>query len=227
MTCGTLYIVATPIGNLEDITHRALRVLSEVDVIAAEDTRHTRKLLTHYEISQQLVSCHRHNEAQRSAELVQRLSQGHDVALVSDAGTPGIADPGARLVEQAVAAGVTVVPIPGPCAMAAMLSVAGRMGVPVTFLGFLPEKKGKRRRALEHVCASDGAMVCYVARWDVAKYLAECADVFGPERKACLGRELTKRYEEISRGTLADLAQSAAEQERKGEFVLMIAGAKL
>lgn len=221
---GTLYIVATPIGNLEDITLRALRILKEVDLIAAEDTRHTRKLLAHYAIATPTLSYYREKEAQRSQELLARLAAGATVALVADAGTPGIADPGARLVTLCRDAGITVVPVPGPSALAALLSVAGLAESGHLFLGFLPARSSQRRRLLQSVRAESRPLIFYESPHRLLKSLADCLELLG-SRRVLVGRELTKLHEELLAGELAEvLAAFEARERLRGEFVVLLAG---
>ena len=218
---GTLYLVATPIGNLEDITLRALRVLREADLIACEDTRHTHKLLAHYEIAKRMVSYHEHNERERAAELVSLLEKGASVALVSDAGTPVISDPGHRLVTACIERGIPVVPVPGPSAAVAALGAAGLASDEFLFLGFLPARSGERRRALEGLRAEARTMVFYEAPHRLADTLADAAEVLGA-RPAVVARELTKVHEEFARGTLAELAARYREKPPRGEITLLI-----
>ena len=219
---ATLYIVSTPIGNLEDITLRALRVLREASVIACEDTRQTGKLLRHFEISKPLVSYHEHNEAARTAELVRRLEGGEDVALVSDAGTPLISDPGYRVVAAAIAAGVPVVPVPGASAVLGALAAAGLATDAFRFCGFLPQKSGQRRKALEELRAADCTLVFYEAPHRILAALEDVEAVMGP-RPVAIARELTKLHEEFLRGTAAEVrAQLAAKPSIKGEITLLI-----
>jgi 16S rRNA (cytidine1402-2'-O)-methyltransferase len=219
---GTLYIVATPIGNLEDITLRAVRVLREAAVIACEDTRHTRKLLDHFTIGTPTVSYHEHNEAQRSEELMERLWRGESIALVSDAGTPLVSDPGHRLVAAAIAAGVPVVPVPGPSAAMSALSASGLATDQFRFCGFLPAKSGQRRKALEERKHEDCTLIYYEAPHRILDALADAAEVFGP-RPVVVARELTKMHEEFLRGTAADVREKlAARPSVKGEFTLLI-----
>ena len=191
---GTLYLVATPIGNLEDITLRALRTLRECDVIAAEDTRHTGHLLKHYEISKPLISYFRFNEAKRSEEILDRLRRGEKVALVTDAGSPGISDPGQRVVKAAVAAGFRVEAVPGPCALVAALTASGLPTSEFHFIGFLPHKSGQRRKALEGLKAFEGTLVLYESPHRIEKLLVELSEVF-PNRSVTLARELSKKFE--------------------------------
>ena len=219
---GTLYIIATPIGNLEDITARAVRILAEVDLIACEDTRQTRKLLDRYGISKPLVSYHEHNEQPRSADLLRDLEAGKSVALVSDAGTPLIADPGYRLVEQAREVGIPVSPIPGPSALLAALSASGLPTNSFSFHGFLPPKSGQRRTFLEGFRASDATLVFYEAPHRVLETLLDIEEILGP-RPVVLARELTKIHEEFLRGTAAELRETLEKRPAvKGEITLMI-----
>jgi 16S rRNA (cytidine1402-2'-O)-methyltransferase len=219
---GTLYIVATPIGNLEDITARAIRILGEVDLIACEDTRQTRKLLDRYGIVKPLVSYHEHNEQTRSFELLRELVAGKNVALVSDAGTPLIADPGYRLVEQARIKGICVSPLPGPSALLAALSASGLPTDSFSFHGFLPAKKGKRREFLEDLQRSEATLVFYEAPHRVLEALEEIGEVLGP-RPVVLARELTKIHEEFLRGTPSEIREELEKRSSiKGEITLMI-----
>jgi 16S rRNA (cytidine1402-2'-O)-methyltransferase len=204
---GTLYLVATPIGNLEDITLRALRVLKECDVIAAEDTRHTGQLLKHFGVSKPMMSCFAFNEAVRSLEIVARLRRGEKVALVTDAGTPGISDPGARVVKAALAGGCRVEPVPGPCALVAALSASGLATDEFHFMGFLPHKSGPRRRQLEAARTVPGTLILYESPHRVMKLLAELVDLYG-DRQVVLARELTKKFEEFKAGRPAELLQA-------------------
>jgi len=220
---GILYVVATPIGNLEDITLRAIRILKEVDVIAAEDTRRTRALLSHLGVSKQLVSYYDAVEAQRAPRLVQRLERGERIALVSDAGTPGLSDPGHRLVTAASRAGIPVVPIPGPSAITATLAVAGLASERFAFEGFLPSRGATRTRRLEALRSEPRALVLFEAPHRLARTLEALQAILG-DRQAVMARELTKRYEEIRRGTLSDLRGVAREQKVRGEVTLVVAG---
>ncbi len=220
---GTLYVVATPIGNLEDITLRALRVLKEVDLIAAEDTRHTRKLLTHYGIKTPLTSYHAHNQASRGPELLHRLKAGQSVALVSDAGTPGFSDPGADLVAQAWDAGVKVEAVPGPAAGVAALSMAGFKG-DVTFVGFLPRGEGKRLKLFKELAKEPRVLILYESPRRVQKTLKEMAasaEAMG-NRQVLVIRELTKKFEESWRGPITEVAARLAATEIKGECTLVL-----
>jgi len=215
-----LYIVATPIGNLEDITLRALRVLKEVDLIAAEDTRHTRKLLTHFGIGAPLISYHAHNQKTRGSELIRRLQEGQNIALVSDAGTPGFSDPGADLVALAWDAGVKVEAVPGPAAGVAALSMSGFKG-DVTFVGFLPQREGKRREFLGLLANESRAVIIYESPRRLLATLAEIAAVMG-NRRVLVVRELTKKFEEAWRGPVKEVAANLAGREIKGECVLVL-----
>ena len=219
---GTLYLVATPIGNLADITHRALQVLRDVDLIACEDTRHTRKLLQHYGIDTKTISYHEHNEQQRAAELIELLKQGSDVAVVSDAGTPTISDPGFRLVRAAVDSGIIVIPVPGPSALVSALIAAALPTDQFFFGGFLPARSGARRARFDELRSVPGTLIFYEAPHRLATSLRDAHEVLG-EREAVVARELTKLHEEIRRGRLSELAEhySTVEQPR-GEIVLLI-----
>ncbi len=217
---GILYVVATPIGNLEDITLRGLRVLKEVDLIAAEDTRHTRKLLTHYGISTPLVSYHAHNQASRGPELIHRLQEGQTVALVSDAGTPGFSDPGADLVARAWDAGLKVEAVPGPAAGVAALSLSGFKG-DVTFVGFLPRGEGKRLKLLQGLAGERRVLIFYESPRRVARTLREMGDSLG-DRQVLVVRELTKKFEESWRGPLKEVAARLAAGDLKGECTLVL-----
>ncbi len=219
---GTLYLVATPIGNLEDITHRALGVLARVAVVACEDTRRTRLLLDHYGIKTKLVSYHEHNEQARARELVEMIEGGSDVAIVSDAGTPGISDPGFRLVQEAAARSLSVVPVPGPTAFVAALVVSGLPTDQFFFGGFLPARSTQRRARLAEVRALPATLIFYEAPHRIREALLDAREVLG-ERRAVVVRELTKIHEEILRAPLSELAQHfAAESAARGEMVLLI-----
>ena len=219
---GTLYIVATPIGNLEDITLRALRVLREVDWIACEDTRQTRKLLEHFGIAKPMVSYHEHNESGRAAELVERLARGGSGALVSDAGTPLISDPGYRLVQAAIAAAVPVVPIPGASAAVSALSAAGLPTDAFRFCGFLPPKSSQRRKTLEQWKPETATLVFYETPHRILEALEDVAAVMGT-RPVVVARELTKLHEEFLRGTAVELrTELASRPSVKGEITLLI-----
>jgi 16S rRNA (cytidine1402-2'-O)-methyltransferase len=220
---GTLYLVATPIGNLEDITLRALRTLKEVDVIAAEDTRHTGQLLKHFQISKPLLSYFQFNEAKRSEEIIERLRRGEKVALVTDAGSPGISDPGERVVKAVIAAGLRVEPVPGASAVVAALTASGLSTEEFHFAGFLPHKSGQRRTQLERLKTVPGTLVLYESPYRVEKLLGELKDIL-PERRVVLARELTKKFEEFLRGTPAELIQQIGMRSLKGEFVVLVEG---
>jgi len=218
---GMLYVVATPIGNLEDITLRALRILKEVDLIAAEDTRHTKQLLNHFDIHTPLISYYREKEAERSEELVQKLLAGETIALVSDAGTPGISDPGAVLVKKAREAGVTIVPLPGPSALTAALSAAGIVDGTFLFLGFPPAKKGQRQKLLSAFVETPWALVFYESPHRIDALLADVLAVLG-DRQAFWARELSKLYEDLQAGSISQLLALATGKKNRGEFVLII-----
>jgi 16S rRNA (cytidine1402-2'-O)-methyltransferase len=221
---GTLRVVATPIGALADLSPRAVQALAEADLVAAEDTRRTRALLTHHGLSRRLVSCHKFNEARETARLVERLEAGDTVALVSDGGTPSVSDPGARLVAAAHAAGIRVEPIPGPSAAVAALSASGLPADAFHFAGFLPGRAGPRARLLERLAALPETLVVYEAPHRVRALLTELRDALG-DREAVLCREMTKLHEEIRRGRLSDLSASLEAREAvKGEIVLVVAG---
>lgn len=224
---GVLYVVATPIGHLGDLSARALAVLKDVDLIAAEDTRHTRALLTHFGIRTALVSMHEHNEDRQIAGLLERLRGGAAVALVSDAGTPLISDPGYGLIHAAVAAGLPLSPVPGPCAAIAALSVSGLPTDRFVFEGFLPARSAARRAHLQGLARELRSMVFYESPRRMIDALSDCADVLGAERAACVGRELTKRFETFYRGTLGELRKAIGAQSEplRGECVLIVAGA--
>ena len=218
---GTLYLVATPIGNLQDVSQRALDTLRSVNLIACEDTRHTLKLLNHYRISNSLISYHEHNEQERAEELTDRLIRGDSIAIVSDAGTPGICDPGFRIVQRAIEIGAAVVPIPGAAAFVNAAAASGLGTDSIFFGGFLPSKKGDRRKRLEEIASTPATLVLYESPHRLAKSLADCHDVLG-DRRAVVARELTKLHEEFARGSLSELAARFATQPVKGEIVLVI-----
>jgi len=217
-------VVGTPIGNLEDITLRAIRVLANVALIAAEDTRVTRKLLEKHNIATPMVSCHQHSGARRTRELTERLRDGEDIALVADAGMPGVSDPGAQVVSACVEAKIPVVVAPGPTASSAALAVSGFSGREHVFLGFLPTKGGERRKVLEQVADQQGALVFYEAPHRVVASLKDMLAVFG-DREAVCARELTKRFEELARGKLSELIEHFETQKPRGEFTLVVKGA--
>jgi 16S rRNA (cytidine1402-2'-O)-methyltransferase len=218
---GVLYLVATPIGNLEDITLRALRILREADQIAAEDTRHTQKLLTHYEISRPLVSYHEHNEMTRAPELIVALEQGAKIALVSDAGMPLVSDPGHRLVTLCLQHHIPVVPVPGPSASLAALAASGLPNEEFLFVGFLPQRSGERRRAFERLRIEDRTLILYEAPHRIAECVADAREILG-DRPACIAREVTKMHEEFRRGKLSELEESLRERPAKGEITFLI-----
>jgi 16S rRNA (cytidine1402-2'-O)-methyltransferase len=214
---GALYLVATPIGNLEDITLRALRVLREADLIACEDTRHTRKLLAHYEISRPLASYHEHNERERAAELIEKLKAGMNIALVSDAGTPLISDPGYRLARDSIEQGIRVIPIPGPSALIAALAASGLDTSEFTFAGFLPARRAARRARLAEFSEIKTTLIFYEAPHRIKETLRDALETLG-DRPAAVARELTKLHEEFIRGALSEINISQA----RGEMVLLI-----
>src|SRR5215467_4355224 len=218
---GCLYLVATPIGNLEDITLRALRILKEADQIACEDTRHTQKLLNHYNIQKPLVSYHEHNEMTRAPELVLAMEQGAQIALVSDAGMPLVSDPGYRLVTLALRHHLPVVPVPGPSALLAALSASGLPNEEFLFAGFLPARSGQRKRALERLRIEDRTMILYEAPHPIEDTLADARAILS-DRPTCLAREVTKLHEEFRRNTLSELAASLSEKPARGEITLLI-----
>jgi len=218
---GTLYVVATPIGNLADITHRALQVLTKVDVIACEDTRHTRKLLQHYGIATKTVSYHEHNEKQRSEQLIDDLQKGSDVAVVSDAGTPAISDPGFRLVRAAIENNITVVPVPGPSALITALVATGLPTDEFFFAGFLPSRTGARQSRLRELVSIPATLIFYEAPHRLAGTLNDAHSILG-EREAVVARELTKLHEELRRGKLSELAEHYSREDVRGEVVLVI-----
>jgi 16S rRNA (cytidine1402-2'-O)-methyltransferase len=222
---GCLYLVATPIGNLEDITLRALRILKEVDQIACEDTRHTLKLLNHFEINKPLVSYHEHNELTRASELVLAMEKGAKIALVSDAGMPLVSDPGHRLVTLAIRHHIAVIPIPGPSALLAALSASGLPNEEFLFLGFLPARSGERQRALERLRIEDRTLILYEAPHRIHDTIADAVAILG-DRPACLAREVTKMHEEFRRGKLTDIFQTLDERPAKGEITLVIGPAE-
>lgn len=225
---GILWVVATPIGNLDDITLRALDVLRRVDVIAAEDTRHTHTLLAHHGIRTAMLALHEHNEDQMLDKLCARLCAGDDVALVSDAGTPLISDPGFRLVRAAREGGYTVAAVPGACAAIAALSVAGLPTDRFVFEGFLPSKQGARRDRLEALVDESRTLVLYESSHRIAAALVDLVDIFGGDRQAVMARELTKLYETVLALPLAQLAERVAtdRNQQRGEFVLLVAGSE-
>lgn len=218
---GILYIVATPIGNLEDMTYRAIRVLREVDLIAAEDTRHTRKLLTHFNITTNLISYYREKELQRSGDLVRRMVAGTNVALVSDAGTPAISDPGSILVREARTKDIKIVPIPGPSALSATISCAALTPGSFLFIGFPPSKQGERRKLLKSLKTSDYPLVFYKSPHRIHKFIADAEEIFG-NRTILWAREISKKFEEITETTLSLLTEDIHDQKIRGEIVIVI-----
>src|SRR5438552_8957034 len=223
---GKLYVVATPIGNLEDITFRALRVLREVELIACEDTRQTRKLLEHYGIEKPTISYHDYNEQERARELLTKLQEGHSIAQVSDAGMPGISDPGYRVVKLAIEQGITVVPIPGPSALVTALAASGLPTDAFEFRGFLPAKSGQRRTALEAVRNVQHTVVVYEAPHRIVEAVEDIVHTLGPERPLVIARELTKVHEEFIRGRAGEVAERLRGRELRGEITLLIGKAE-
>ena len=222
---GTLYLCATPIGNLEDMTYRAVRVLGEVPLIAAEDTRRTRQLLTHFGLSTRLVSYHEHNKEEKGPRLIAWLEEGNDLACVSDAGLPGVADPGARLAADAVAAGIRVVPLPGANAALSALIASGLDTERFSFVGFLPRTKEKRRERLSEISGREDTLIFYEAPHRLAEAMKAILDALG-DRPAAIARELTKKFEEFRRGRLSELLAWCGETPPRGEFVLVVGGAE-
>lgn len=218
---GTLYLVATPIGNLSDISARAIETLKAVDIVACEDTRHTQKLLNHLSIKTKTVSYHAHNEQERAVELAKKLADGMSVAVVSDAGTPGINDPGHHLVERAIEIGSNVVPIPGPAAFVSAVIVSGLATDSIFFGGFLPGKKGERRKRLEEVKSISATLAFYETPHRIAAALTDCIDILG-DREASFSREITKLHEETIRGKISFLLTYISSAKPRGEFVLVI-----
>ena len=220
---GILYLCATPIGNLEDMTYRAVRLMGEVPLIAAEDTRHTRKLLAHFDIHTPLISYHEHNKLDKGGELIEHLLSGKDLLLVSDAGLPGIADPGSLLCAQAIEAGITVTPLPGANAALSALICSGIDTTRFSFVGFLPKTMAKSKELLDEVKTHRETLIFYEAPHHLQATLKLLADSLG-NRKAALARELTKHYEEFERGTLAELITRYEDKEPRGEYVIIVAG---
>lgn len=221
---GTLYVVGTPIGNLEDMTFRAVRILQTVDMIAAEDTRHTGKLLQHFQVKAPQLSYHDHNRNTRIPELIEQLNRGRAIALVTDAGMPGISDPGYELVKACIEAGILVVPIPGPSAAITALTASGLPTEQFVFEGFLPAKGQDRRDRLESIQAEARTIIFYEAPHRLRQTLQDLADVLGKDRQLVLARELTKLYEEFWRGTLEEAATQLKNKEPQGEYTLLVAG---
>jgi 16S rRNA (cytidine1402-2'-O)-methyltransferase len=218
-----LYVVGTPIGNFGDITQRALEVLQSVDVIAAEDTRHSGNLLRHFEIRKPLVSYHQHNEAMRTAELVERIAKGENVALITDAGMPGLSDPGARLLRKCIERNLPYTIVPGPSSIVTALVGAGFSLERFSFHGFLPQKSGQRERELRAAAERQETSVYFESPYRLTKTLALCGQIM-PERNLCVARELTKKFEEFRRGTAQDLLSHYESRAPKGEITLVIAG---
>ena len=217
---GTLYVVATPIGNLEDITLRAIRILKEVDLIAAEDTRHTLKLLNHLEISKPLISYHRHNEEIKSDVLIEKINEGKNIALVSDAGTPGICDPGEEIIKKCIELGINIVPIPGACAMINALICSGISTKDFSFLGFLPLNKKLRKKKLEEIEKSNKTVIIYEAPHKLETTLKDLKKMIGDNRNIVLAKEITKVHEDFIRGNIDYLIQKS--QNIRGEIVIII-----
>lgn len=228
MNSGILYLIATPIGNLGDLSPRACETLKQVDLIAAEDTRHSARLLQHYGITTSMMAVHEHNEAQQTEKLIARLQNDESIAVISDAGTPLISDPGAPLVLAAHQAGIRVEPVPGPCAAISALSASGLPASKFIFEGFLPAKKSSRRSHLESLMQEHRTMIFYESPHRLMASMEDLIAVFGDDRPATLARELTKRFETIRLSTLAELYQwlQADANQQKGEFVLLVAGMK-
>ena len=226
---GVLYIVATPIGNLADMGQRAIDVLSNVDLIAAEDTRHSRHLLSHFNINASMVSYHEHNEQQKTPQLIEKLLAGDNVALISDAGTPLLSDPGYRLVRAAHEAEIQVSPVPGACAAIAALSVSGLATDSFYFAGFPPAKSASRKALFESLIKQQGTLIFYESGHRIVESLADMAQIFGAEREILLARELTKTFETVHKSTLSSLLDwvAADENQRKGEFVLVVQGCEM
>lgn len=221
---GSLYLVPTPIGNLEDMTFRAIKTLKEVDLIAAEDTRHTQQLLNHFDVTTRQISFHEHNTEQRVPELIKKLKAGYSIAQCSDAGMPSISDPGKELVAAAVKEGLPVIPLPGANAGLTALIASGLVPQPFYFFGFLERKHQQQVAALEKLKNREETMIFYEAPHRLKKTLTTMAEVFGGERRVVLARELTKRYEEFTRGTLSEVATWFDNHQPRGEFVILVAG---
>lgn len=221
---GTLYVCSTPIGNLEDASYRLVRILSEADLIACEDTRHTQKLLNHFGIKKKMVSYHEHNRVGRGAQLLQALEEGKNIALVSDAGTPGISDPGFDLVQEARSQGIKVEAVPGPSAVVTALSVAGLDTERFVFEGFLPSKREARRQRLNGLKQEERTIALYEAPHRLLALLTDIEEVMGADRQLAVARELTKIHEEVLRGTAAELRGHFADIQPRGEITVLIAG---
>lgn len=222
---GCLYLVATPIGNLEDMTYRGVRILNEVDLIAAEDTRNTRKLLAHYDIHTSLTSYHEHNKFTKGPQLIEKLNEGSNIAVVSDAGLPGIADPGTHLAQLAIAEDIQVTPIPGANAALSALICSGLDTVKFSFIGFLPKTAKKRRELLMSIKNRTETLIFYETPYHLKEMLKELTQIFGEDRQAATCRELTKKFEEFKRGSLMQLRDYFIQNEPRGEFVVIVAGA--
>lgn len=222
---GTLYIVSTPIGNLEDITLRALRILKEVDFIAVEDTRHSQKLLNHYNISKPLISYWSEKEKIRAEQIIEKLKTGQSGALISDAGTPGISDPGAVLIKRAIEEDIPITPIPGASGVITALSVSGLPTEEFVFIGFLPPKTSDRRRKLKELALESKTMIFYEAPHRILETISDLIEVFG-DRSAVVAREITKLYEEFIRGMLSDMLQTLENRKIAGEYVILVSGRK-
>ena len=226
MSQSGLYVVATPIGNLEDISYRAVRILSEVDLVAAEDTRHSALLLSHYGIKTPMQALHEHNEEQVTGRILERITSGQAIALISDAGTPLISDPGYRLVRAAREAVLPVYSVPGPSAVTAALSIAGLPPDHFVFEGFLPSKTAARKKTLEQLCRETRTLVFFESSHRIEAAINNMAEIFGPQRLAAVCRELTKKFETVLRAPLAEIAEKLAsdKNQTRGEFVIVIAG---
>ena len=222
---GTLFVVSTPIGNLEDITLRALRVLKSVDMIVAEKTVHTKRLCDYYGIKTRRATCHQHNQKAKTPELIRLLKSGHDLAIVTDAGTPGISDPGPYLIDQAAREDIAVSPIPGPSAVIAALSVSGFQSDQFVFVGFLPNKSGKRKKKLKGLLSERNTMVFYEAPHRVKAMLNDFSEIFGLRQMVML-REMTKIFEDVKRGAARDILEYLTQENTKGEFTLVVEGKK-
>ncbi|MCD2255450.1 16S rRNA (cytidine(1402)-2'-O)-methyltransferase [Lactobacillus sp. CC-MHH1034] len=222
---GTLYLVPTPIGNLEDMTFRAVKTLKNVTLIAAEDTRNTQKLLNHFEIDTKQISFHEHNTQQRLPQLLEKLQRGQSIAQVSDAGMPSISDPGKELVAACISADIPVVPLPGPNAGLTALIASGIEPQPFLFYGFLPRKKSEQRQALQNLKNETATMIFYESPFRIEDTLQNMAQVFEPKRQVVVARELTKKFEEFIRSDLGSIAERLTQHVLKGEFVLIVAGA--
>ena len=221
---GTLYLVPTPIGNLGDITARALDILRSVDMIAAEDTRHSAKLLRHFDIRTPTTPCHDHNEEQAASSLVKKLTEGKSIALISDAGTPLLSDPGYRLIQMAIDANVSVIALPGANALLPALQLSGLPAHPFYFYGFLPSRSKARTTVLGTLAALDATLVFYEAPHRLAEMLGDAAEILGGNRSAAVVREISKKFEEVRRGTLQELGQHYRQNDAKGEIVVTIGG---